>query len=282
MANVWYVTSNSQNDLVFYLWHHYLSLELTLPSLSPILAWIIWYPLFVRNVFCNKDEPLYKVFIVVYTCVRRTAIRLDKVPDASCSSFTGSSKLFIPVNGVVDLYISDNAKCFTGQGLGDYLSTLSISLRYKLEVSPWWRGVLEWMVQVVKGSLRKFLPKSKLTYEELLTVIFEIKSFANSRPLCYVYDNSIEKVITSPHLLLGRHILTKFNSDFNENNIDSNALSGWAHYLQTLIDHYWNRWRREYLSELRERHKLTNVFPDCQNKLKEVVIIEETHALKSR
>ena len=128
---------------MFYLWHHYLSLELTLPSLSPILAWIIWYPLFVRNVFCNKDEPLYKVFIVVYTCVSRTAIRLDKVPDASCSSFTGSSKLFIPVNGVVDLYISDNAKCFTGQELGDYLSTLSISLRYKLEVSPWWRGVLE-------------------------------------------------------------------------------------------------------------------------------------------
>ena len=82
------------------------------------------------------------------------------------------------------------------------------------------------MVQVVKRSLRKILPKSKLTYEELLTVIFEIKSVANSRLLCYVYDDSIEKVITSPHLLLGRHVLTKFNSDFNENNIDSNALSG--------------------------------------------------------
>ena len=83
------------------------------------------------------------MFIVAYTCASRRAIRLDKVPDASCASFIRSSKLFVAVNGVVDLYISDNAKCFAGQVLEDYLSTLSISLRYKLEVSPWWRGVLE-------------------------------------------------------------------------------------------------------------------------------------------
>ena len=31
------------------------------------------------------------------------------------------------------------------------------------------------------------------------------------------------------------------------------------------------------MSELRERHKLTNVIPDRQIKLNEVVIIEETH-----
>ena len=34
--------------------------------------------------------------------------------------------------------------------------------------------------------------------------------------------------------------------------------------------------------ELRERHKLTNVIPDRQIKLNEVVIIEETHVPRSR
>ena len=47
-------------------------------------------------------------------------------------------------------------------------------------------------------------------------------------------------------------------------------------------DHYWNRWRREYLSELCERHKLINVIPDRQIKLNEVVIIEETHVPRTR
>ena len=40
--------------------------------------------LFVKNVFYNKDETLYKVFIVVYTCASSRAIQLDIVCDASC------------------------------------------------------------------------------------------------------------------------------------------------------------------------------------------------------
>ena len=109
-------------------------------------------------------------------------------------------------------------------------------------------------------------------YEELLTVICEIESVINSRPLCYVYDDSIEEVITPSHLLLVGCILIKLDGDLNENNMDCDlnennmdcdALSRRVHYLQTLIVHYWNRYRGEYLSELRERRKLTNVIPDC-------------------
>ena len=141
---------------------------------------------------------------------------MDIVADASCS-FIRSLKRFISVNGVRDL-------CFAGRELKDYLSTLSTSWRCIL-VSPWWGGFWERIVQVVKRSIRKFLSKSKLMYEELLTVICEIESVVNSRPLCCVYDGNIEEVITPSHLLLGRRVLTKLNSDFNENNMDRDALS---------------------------------------------------------
>ena len=103
-----------------------------------------------------------------------------------------------------------NAKCFTGRELKDYLSTLSTSWRYIL-VSRWWGGFWERIVQVVKRSIRNFLSKSKLTYEELLTVICEIESVVNSRPLCCVYNDNIEEVITPSHLLLGRRVLTKLD-----------------------------------------------------------------------
>ena len=66
-------------------------------------------------------------------------------------------------------------------------------------------------------------------YDELLTVIFEIESVVNSRPLCYIYDDNIRKSFTPSHLLLGRRVLTKSNNDFNENNMDSNALSRRVH-----------------------------------------------------
>ena len=163
-------------------------------------------PLYVRNAFCYKDETL--VFIVAYTCA--WAIRLDVVVDASCSSFIHSLKRFISVNRVSDLYISDNGKCFTGRELKDYLSTLSTSRRYILEVSPCWGGFWERMVQVVKRSLWNILSKSKLAYEELLIFICEIESVINSWPLCCVYDDSIEEIITPSHLFFVRHVLTKW------------------------------------------------------------------------
>ena len=52
--------------------------------------------------------------------------------------------------------------------------------------------------------------------------------------------------------------------------------------MQTLIGHYWNRWRREYLSKLCELHKHTNIISDHQIKLNPAVIIEETHITRSR
>ena len=70
-------------------------------------------PLFVRNVFYNKYETLYKVFIVAYTCESSRALRLDIGDDASCSSSIRSLKRLISVNGVPDLSIGDNAKYFT-------------------------------------------------------------------------------------------------------------------------------------------------------------------------
>ena len=73
------------------------------------------------------------------------------------------------------------------------------------------------MIQVVTRNLWKILWKSKLICEELLTVICDIESVVNSRLLYYVYDVNIDEVITSSHLLLRRGVLTKFNSDFNEN-----------------------------------------------------------------
>ena len=76
------------------------------------------------------------MFIVVYACACSRAIRLDIVPATSCSSFIRSLKRFISVNGVPDLYISDNAKCFKGRELKDYMSTLSTSCCYIIEVSP--------------------------------------------------------------------------------------------------------------------------------------------------
>ena len=47
------------------------------------------------------------------------------------------------------------------------------------------------MVKSTKRCLKKVLGNSRLTYEELSTVLTEIEGVINSRPLTYVYDDDI-------------------------------------------------------------------------------------------
>ena len=45
--------------------------------------------------------------------------------------------------------------------------------------------------------------------------------------------------------------------------------------MNTLIDHYEKRWRKEYLTELREYQKNNNRLPAKQIKIGDIVLIEE-------
>lgn len=62
------------------------------------------------------------------------------------------------------------------------------------------------MVRSVKRCLRKVLGKTRLTYDELLTVFTEMEGNLNSRTLTYDYNRPGEEVLTPAHLIYGRRI----------------------------------------------------------------------------
>ena len=78
--------------------------------------------------------------------------------------------------------------------LKSFLIQKNIKWNFILEEAPWWGGFYEWLIGIVKSSLKKVLQKSLLTYEELYTVITEIESVMNSRPLTYLSKENIKKV----------------------------------------------------------------------------------------
>ena len=102
------------------------------------------------------------MFIVVYNFASSRAIWLDTVPDTSCSSFICSIKRFISVNDVPDLYIRDNEKFFTGRKLKDYLSMLSTSWCYILDVFPWRGGFWEKKFKLLREAYEKVCPNQNL------------------------------------------------------------------------------------------------------------------------
>ncbi|GFR01229.1 uncharacterized protein TNCT_616611 [Trichonephila clavata] len=71
-----------------------------------------------------------------------------------------------------------------------------------IERSPWWGRFYERLVRSVIESLHKILRKTLLSYEEMTTILTEIKSVLNLRPLSYVYQESDEpRPLTPMHFL---------------------------------------------------------------------------------
>ena len=110
-----------------------------------------------------------------------------------------------------------------------------------------------------------------MSYDELLTVITEVESVINLRPLCYQYSDEIEEVLTPSHLLHGRRINDHNDTEVLEESCEK--LNKRMTHLQTLLNHFEGRWRHEYLSELREYHRNKSNSSCKQIKLGDVVLV---------
>ncbi len=53
-------------------------------------------------------------------------------------------------------------------------------------LNPWFGAIWERLIGTVKNGLRKVLGKAVVTFHELYTIILQLESTINDRPLTYV------------------------------------------------------------------------------------------------
>ena len=218
--------------------------------------------------------PLYqkdsnKAWICLFTCCVIRAVHLEVVPDMTAETFIRCIKRFIARRGIPHKIISDNGKTFklankiisavlSHPQTEQYLSNIRVDWVFNLERAPWWGGIFERMVRSIKRCLKKIVGRTRLMYDELVTVVTEIEMILNSRPLSFVSSEDLDEPLTPSHLLTGRRLLClpdpppDVDPDYGGTSVE---LSLRARYLNTLLDHYWQRWKREYSLELREQHR---------------------------
>ena len=103
--------------------------------------------------------------------------------------------------------------------------------------------------------------RAKFSYDEMHTAIVEIEAIVNSRPLAYIYPDDLEQPLTPSHLLAGCRLLSlpdhltyhepEEDEDFE---LTTESLQRRAKHLNSMLNHFWRRWSREYLLELRDTH----------------------------
>ena len=223
--------------------------------------------------------PLYvksgegKVWICLYTCCSSRAVHLEVVPDLTAEAFIRCFRRFVARRGIPRKIISDNGKTFKAaiktiskivkdpvvQG---FLIDRRVQWTFNLERAPWWGGLFERMVGLMKRCLKKSIGQAKVTLDELTTIVAEVEITLNSRPLTYLYAEELEEPLTPSHLLVGRRL---YNLPDPSCGVDKDptyrekashaTLTRRMKYLGTMLQHFWLRWKREYLTELREHHR---------------------------
>ena len=155
-----------------------------------------------------------------------------------------------------------------------YISRNRIEWKFILAKSPWMAGFYERMVGTVKRCLRKVLSNARVKYDELETILIEVEGTINSRPLTYEYDEVGSEVLTPAHLIYGRRLMNIPDEELEDDVAEGKYLAR-LRYLAKLKEHFWSRWRKEYLTDLREYHKLDHAEPDRVIQLGEPVLVYE-------
>ena len=215
-----------------------------------------------------------KVWLCLFTCCVTRAVHLHIVPDLTTDSFLRCFKRFTARRGIPHKMISDNGKTFkaTAKGISAVLSDSAVQghsagtgvqWSFNLEKAPWWGGLFERLIKSTKRCLKKTIGQARISYDELLTIVTEVEMILNSRPLSYVSTEDLEEPLTPLHLLMGRRILSLpdpscVHSDHEGDDwhsVTKELLSNRARHLNMTMQHFWKRWRGEYLLQLRDCHR---------------------------
>jgi len=109
----------------------------------------------------------------------------------------------------------------------------------------WW--ILRKTSQRSERHIKKRHKFNLVTFEELRTLVTEVESVLNSRPLCYVSDE-VEQVLTPSHFL----ILKRHGKESKRSIPEINILAKYKG-SRRMIERFWDTWYKQYLTALRER-----------------------------
>ena len=243
-------------------------------------------PLYIKS---SKSGSSGKVWLCLYTCCVVRAVHLDIVPDMTTPAFLRSLKRFSSRRGLPKAFISDNGKTFksaakviervvTCPNVQSHLADLGVKWCFNIEKAPWWGGMFERLIRSAKRCLKKMIGRARLTYDELLTVVTEVESILNSRPLSYISCDDLDEPLTPSHFLTGRRIMS-LPDGLHCQDLEDDVqmvpadLSRRMNHISGLLNQFWRRWKSEYLLELRDCHRYNTGKPDAKPVTKDDVVL---------
>ncbi|XP_028416832.1 uncharacterized protein LOC114541039 [Dendronephthya gigantea] len=170
-------------------------------------------PLVVKRF--RKTEKRYGC---LFTCLVTRAVHIEISHTLETDSYIMAVRRMISRRGKPRRILSDNGTNFVGADrelreclrnwnkvkINDEMAQQEIEWHFNPPSAPHFGGVWERLVQSCKRAIQAVVGKQTLTDEVLLTVMAEVESLLNSRPLTHVSTHlSDDEALTPNHFLLG-------------------------------------------------------------------------------
>lgn len=209
---------------------------------------------FAGPVYCS-DLPGQKLYICLFVCAVTRALHVELTISLSVCEFMLAFRRFAARRSLPRVIYSDNAATFKAadKQLRAYFGHLTPEWRFIAPRAPWWGGWYERMVRSIKSGLKKSLGSRSLTRTELETILYEIESTVNSRPLTFVSDDvESDRPLTPNDFLLGTTAGAGFQARVIEDPecISPSILRDREKLCQKRLDRFWSVWSSDYLRSL--------------------------------
>ncbi|XP_043267646.1 uncharacterized protein [Venturia canescens] len=216
---------------------------------------------FTVKTWRGRNTKTYKGYLAVFVCFSTSAVHLELVTDYTSDAFIAAFRRFTSRRGICHTLYSDCGTNFIGadaqlQGLfkesaaemPHIISSLTnIGTRWSFNPpsAPHMGGKWEAAVKSAKHHLQRVIGDSALTYEEFTTLLTQVESVLNSRPLGAMSDDPDDfSALTPGHFLIGEAL-----NSVPEPSLTSTPelkLPRWAQ-IQRRFQQIWQRWSSDYL-----------------------------------
>ena len=239
----------------------------------------------------KRGRSMVKRYGVLFTCLTTRAVHIELAHSLTTDSFVNALRRFVSRRGEVREIRSDNGTNFVGaerelreeidkwnqQQIHEAMLQHHIKWKFNPPGASHHGGVWERQIRSVRKILGSLLLSQTIDEEGLTTLLCEVESILNSRPLTPVSDDPLDlDPLTPNHLLLLRSGTRLPPGAFS--NSDNYSRRRWRQ-IQHLASEFWRRWRREYLQSLQQRQKWTKKERNLQ--VGDVVIIVDSNAPRS-
>ena len=246
----------------------------------------------------DGSNKTMKAYICLFTCAVTRAVHIEVVADMSTWTFLQAFRRFAARRSLPNHMISDNGSTFLAGAeeiskvckdskVHNYLTSRNITWHFIPKRAPWFGGFYERLIGITKTTLKKTLGKKLLSLNELVTLVTEVETIINERPMTYMASDVHEPQPLTPSMLLnGRSLMIMPHSYATEEDLtdpdfgnNDRLFHQRSLHLDVIFKQLWSRWRNEYLPSLRETHihNMKGHAGLSENKIKvgDVVLVHE-------